>query len=1558
MRTVSWSYLAPRAPTTPAVSSHYRVPALIAQSTSFADDAPTPGVVADEQLVAGDPTTPTEPTPTPTEPTPTEPTGPSVPEQPTPPAVDPALDAPILQVTEVAPDTANVGGSDGYEFIEVYNASESPVRWRDFTISYLYIDASHVITSSALWPSVPDDTVVEPGQVIVLWVKNAANQALTAEDFNAHWGSRLTAGTDLLEMQVGGMANGGPRGIQVRTNTGHEISRADYMSDAETVADQPIQYRWESGTVQTQVGIDTASPGYTAPSQVPSGLVGDPANDEAPEVVDLRGGPEVPVTDDLELAFDVTDDHQVRTVALTLDTDVDEPVTHQLAFDGPNRYYYTVPDVDLYGKKWIEYSVVARDGANTTTYGPVRITLQTEDPAPVRLNVRDGQFVGGDTRIAGSTSGDPSTLGLRIDGTDVGATVPTLEKAPLFAFEATNTDAFFRNGVKLGDDVLTIFDEGFYSSLVTVPSEIPVDRIAKGEPLTVSVWSGTKGYPELSTDDNNDDFTIRNLRLALPDGRVLRPELVGVHATNGATAYDPPVRTTLDLDPTTSIAMGDGSSTYDYVEATFAIPDDAFDSQAYVWDTTTAVDGEHAVTATVGEDTLERTVVVDNTRPTVTTPLEDGRTYRGDLTVDASAEDAGSGVDRVTATLDGAAVTLPYATSSVELDPGSHVLVVKAADALGNTTTRTITFATGDESSSVDLGGPDDGSEVRTGDVTLEATPTSAEGDDLSVSFRTGFTYDPADAAVESYAGTTTEALTLDRDDRTLLTDDDLDAMVGADGVEQTISSDSALPYQLFTVNVPDDAGDDATVRLAWSGSANADAKVLMYVLDTADESWQEVDRHVTTDAEDESAAFELAATVAVADHVVDGELTVLVQHSEGFAGTDRSDRGSAVTPYHQGATPRQDYDFTIGWESDTQYYNENQGWKAGDGNPETFYRHQRNINQFFLDERDNLNLQYVLHTGDIVDDHVATVFSGDNDDPEYEWKNADPAYRAFDEAGLPYGVLAGNHDVGHAANDYSMFGKWFGADRYASNPWYGGQIQNNRGHYDLVSAGGIDFLVLSMGWGPGDEQIAWMNSVIRQYPERKVWINLHEYLLTTGTLGPIPQRIFDEVVTPNPNVFAVSSGHYHDAYTRTDDFDDDGDGTPDRTVYSMLFDYQGLPEGGLGYLRLLHFDNEQQRIVVRTYSPSLEDFDSDDVSLNDPPGQQEFEIPYVAVGLEPRTKSLATDAFRADVLTTQEVDAFDDVPSGSSVEAVWRDVEAGEHGWYVRVSGPYGGVHDSEVHTFTATAAGELTAATPVVAGTVAVGSTLVANAGEWGPDGVELSYRWYADGAAIAGADDDELALGAALVGRRITVEVTGALDGYASVSRTSEPTPPVARGTLVAGTPRITGSAALGRTLTVHPGTWRPAGVRLGYQWYANGRAIRGRTGTRLALGPALVGKRITVRVTATLHGYVRSAVTSAAAGPVAPGRLVGPRPRIAGKPRVGNRVRAANVRWRPAPVRIRYQWLAGKKVIRGADGPSLRVRKGLLGKRLRLRVTVSKPGYRTVEVRSARSARVRG
>ena len=654
----------------------------------------------------------------------------------------------------------------------------------------------------------------------------------------------------------------------------------------------------------------------------------------------------------------------------------------------------------------------------------------------------------------------------------------------------------------------------------------------------------------------------------------------------------------------------------------------------------------------------------------------------------------------------------------------------------------------------------------------LRAVPTDPEGDVLDVELRRGFHFAADDEAVTASAGTTYDAGRVARDGAVLLTDEELAAVTTRDGLTATTRSDTLFPYQLFTVEVPEGAGDDFTARIEWSGSANAEARVGLHVLDVRAGEWEEVDEHLTTGGA--PTDFELEALVPAADHVRDGRITVLVQHSEGFTTAGQSQRGDQVPAYSaKGVTPRDQYDFTVAWESDTQYYNQN---------PD-FYKHQRAIHDFLLAQRSHLDLQYLMHTGDIVNDW----------DQPAQWERADVAYRDLDEAGIPYSVLAGNHDVGHHRNDYGPYGRWFGEARYADRPWYGGSHEDNRGSYNLVSADGIDLMVVTMGWGAGDAQIRWMNRVIAEHPERKVILNLHEFMLTTGGLGPVPQRIMDEVVTPNANVIAVGSGHYHDAYTRLDEMDDDGDGVADRTVYSMLFDYQGLPEGGLGYLRLLHFDNVGGRIVVRTYSPSLDDFDSDDPSLE--PVHQEFEIPYAASGLQARTKVLSTDAFSVDILTSETVEAFAAVASGTPLEATWK-VGPGTHGWYVRTADPHGAVDHSTVHTFTAQETGvpptttpeptptptptttptvptpvpgAVPAGTPVLEGRERVGRTLTVDPGTWGP-GTTLSYAWFADGAPLAGETGPGLALRARHRGTRISVAVTGSADGLTPTTATA--------------------------------------------------------------------------------------------------------------------------------------------------------------------------------------------
>jgi len=82
----------------------------------------------------------------------------------------------------------------------------------------------------------------------------------------------------------------------------------------------------------------------------------------------------------------------------------------------------------------------------------------------------------------------------------------------------------------------------------------------------------------------------------------------------------------------------------------------------------------------------------------------------------------------------------------------------------------------------------------------------------------------------------------------------------------------------------------------------------------------------------------------------------------------------------------------------------------------------------------------------------------------------------------------------------------------------------------------------------------------------------------------------------------------------------------------------------------------------------------------------------------------------------------------------------------------------------------GVLTPATPTVSGTVKVGKTLTAKVGTWKPSGVTFTYRWYRNGTAISGATGKTYVVKKADKGARLHVRVTGSLNGYVTVSRSS--------------------------------------------------------------------------------------------------------------------------------------------------------------------------------------------
>lgn len=168
--------------------------------------------------------------------------------------------------------------------------------------------------------------------------------------------------------------------------------------------------------------------------------------------------------------------------------------------------------------------------------------------------------------------------------------------------------------------------------------------------------------------------------------------------------------------------------------------------------------------------------------------------------------------------------------------------------------------------------------------------------------------------------------------------------------------------------------------------------------------------------------------------------------------------------------------------------------------------------------------------------------------------------------------------------------------------------------------------------------------------------------------------------------------------------------------------------------------------------------------------------------------------------------------------------------------------------------------APTPTISGTVRFGTKLTVRPGSWCPVATKLSYQWLRNGSAIARATGATYTPTVADVGKKLSVRVTGTRAGLSTVAKTSTQTV-VAKATLGAKTPAITGTAKKGKTLKVKMSAWTPAPVKITYQWLRNGSAISGATKSSYKLTKKDKKKYISVRATGTKAGYATASRTSA-------------------------------------------------------------------------------------------------
>lgn len=299
--------------------------------------------------------------------------------------------------------------------------------------------------------------------------------------------------------------------------------------------------------------------------------------------------------------------------------------------------------------------------------------------------------------------------------------------------------------------------------------------------------------------------------------------------------------------------------------------------------------------------------------------------------------------------------------------------------------------------------------------------------------------------------------------------------------------------------------------------------------------------------------------------------------------------------------------DFCIAVLPDTQYY---LAQAQLGGNFEMFKAQIEWIQK----NQQKENIAYVAHMGDITE-------HGDNPvTNRSEWYLAKTAlYGLENPVSIPYGLSVGNHDQFPAQHPVSGttngYNKYFGVPHFEGRPYYGGHYGNNNdSHYDLFTAGNVDFIVLFLEFDSHNEDQAklysWANDVLKKNASRKAIVVSHSILHFAPVAGSLtPQAPFNaegkaiyEALKDNTNLFMMLCGHVGDngeGY-RAETF-------KAHTIKAFLNDYQSRPNGGNGLMRLYKFSVKNNELSVRTFSPYTKQSETDGdsqftVSLFDKP--------------------------------------------------------------------------------------------------------------------------------------------------------------------------------------------------------------------------------------------------------------------------------------------------------------------------------------------------------------------
>lgn len=285
---------------------------------------------------------------------------------------------------------------------------------------------------------------------------------------------------------------------------------------------------------------------------------------------------------------------------------------------------------------------------------------------------------------------------------------------------------------------------------------------------------------------------------------------------------------------------------------------------------------------------------------------------------------------------------------------------------------------------------------------------------------------------------------------------------------------------------------------------------------------------------------------------------------------------------------------FTIVEITDTQEY------VTSTGVMNTYFK---NITQWIVDNQATWNIQYVVHSGDLIFSGNTGVGAGSS-----EWSRANQSMKLLDNANIPYGFSAGNHDMYPYLN-----GSWIAnSSTYISfyepylktKSWWGGSHGDNMDNYQKLTIDGYKFLFLNIHYN-SKAAINWAESIIQANPDYRIFVTTHAWLwgddshVAGGGWYHDPgfvatewfyQPMISQVLAPYDNVFMVMCGHMYDianmTINRATNPEFSGYGKTGNLYYVMsAFDFAPATQDQ-GWFTLITFYPNKNKIHVQHLSP------------------------------------------------------------------------------------------------------------------------------------------------------------------------------------------------------------------------------------------------------------------------------------------------------------------------------------------------------------------------------------